>query len=255
MTYVPQNKANLVAAATAAVAERPAGRTRPARLRGRWGRVSRRSLALAAVVTAVPVAVGGTVAILRHEPPPAEVPRTAPLGAGPDGRVIDRSPLPRPPESLLAAYGRLREAPTVEDRDNATVRRYARSATTFGLDADAARVLTHIDGKRLWLIPGNGYACLLIEAPGADELGGTCNTEAVALRDGLQQNDDDTIYGILPDGIDRIEVTDDDGFRHVEPVDHNAYALRNASATIRYPVGKDGVEMFRIIGNRPGPSG
>jgi hypothetical protein len=254
MTYVPQNKRNLVAAASAAIAAEPAA-VRPARRQRRWTRVTRRTLALAAVATALPVAVGATVVVLSHDAPPAEVPRTAPLGAGPDGRVIDRSPLPHPPASLLAAYSRLREAPTAEDRDNATVRKYARSARIFGLDPDAARVLTHIDGKRLWLIPGNGYVCLGVQAPGADELGGTCNTEAVALREGLQQNDDETIYGVLPDGIDRIEVTDDDGFRHIVPVDHNAYALRNASATIRYPVGKDGIEMFRIIGSRPTPSG
>jgi hypothetical protein len=251
MTYVPQNKRNLVVAAAAAVPAEPAraARRRPVR----WTRVTRRALALAAVATALPVAVGATVAVLHHHAPPAEVPRTAPLGAGPDGRVIDRSPLPRPPASLLAGYSRLRDAPTAEDRDNAAVRRYARSARTFGLDAGAARVLTHIDGKRLWLIPGNGFVCLGIETPGTRQLGGTCNTEAVALREGLQQNDDTTIYGVLPDGIDRIEVTDDDGFRHVAPVDHNAYALRNASATIRYPIGRDRIETFRIIGSRPAP--
>ncbi|MCW2985690.1 MAG: hypothetical protein JWR63_3260, partial [Conexibacter sp.] len=218
-------------------------------------RVTRRTLALAAVATALPVAVGATVVVLSHDRPAPEAPITAPLGAGPGGRAIDRSPLPHPPTSLLAAYGRLRQDPTSEDRDNAAVRAYAAKARTFGLDAGAARVLTHRDGKRLWLIPGNGFVCLGLQTLGTPELGATCNTEAAALREGLQNGDGEAIYGVLPDGIDRIEVTDDNGFRHVEPVDHNAYVLRNANATVRYPVGRDRIETFRVIGSRPSPSG
>jgi hypothetical protein len=256
MTFVPQNRANLLAAAEAAVAERTAERGPMQRLRARTrarlplGRLTRRTLALAAIGTALPVGVGAAVVALVHDAPPQQRSLTAPLGAGPDGRLIDRTPLPRPPESLLAGYSRLRDAAGPQERDDARMRRATRDAgRRFGLDPSAARVLTRIDGNRLWLVPGNGFACLAVEEP---EPGGqvalSCDAEAVVLRAGLRVNDGKTIYGVLPDGIDKIEVTDDDGFRHVEPVSHNAYVLRNASATVRYPVG-DRIEMFRVIGS------
>jgi len=250
MTLVPQNRANLVAAAEAAVAARAeTGRRRRLRIAlPPVGRLTRRTLALAAIGAALPVGVGAAVVVLVHDTPPKELPRTAPLGAGPGGRLIDRTPLARPPESLLAGYSRLRDAPSAEEADDAQLRRWARNLRSrFGLDPSAARVLTRIDGNRLWLVPGNGFSCLAVEEP-TGGINGGCDTEAVVLRDGVRINNGTTIYGVLPDGIDKIEVTDDDGFRHVEPVSHNAYVLRNASATVRYPVGSR-IEMFRVIGS------
>lgn len=245
MTLVPQNRANLVAAAEAAVAARAEQRRR---FRfGPLGRFTRRTLALAAVGAALPVGVGAAVVVLVHDAPPKQQPLTAPLGAGPDGRLVDRTPLPRLPESLLAGYSRLRDDATAEERDDQDFRRWVRSfRRRFGLDASNARILARIDGNRLWLAPGNGFACLAVEEP-AGGINGSCDREAVVIRDGLRTNNGKTIYGILPDGVDKIEVTDDDGFRHVEPVHRNAYVLRNTSATVRFPVG-DRVEMFRVIG-------
>lgn len=256
MTFVPQNRANLVAAAEAAIAQRAAERGRLQRLRARLplGRVTRRTLALAAIGTALPVGVGAAVVVLVHEAPPKQQPITAPLGAGPDGRIIDRSPLPRPPASLLAGYSALRSPSPFTGaegaRDEARLRAATRPvARRFGLDPSSARVLTQIDGNRLWLVPGNGFACLALQEPEPkSEITLGCDTEAVVVRDGLRVNVARTIYGVLPDGIDKIEVTDDDGFRHVEPVSHNAYVLRDTSATVRYPVG-DRIEMFRVIGS------
>jgi len=252
MTFVPQNRANLVAAAEAAVARRAAERGPLQRLRTRLplGRVTRRTLALAAIGTALPVGVGAAVVVLVHDAPPKQQPLTAPLGAGPDGRLIDRTPLPRPPASLLAGYSALRGEDRPASSDDARIRDATRNLRRrFGLDPSAARVLTQIDGNRLWLVPGNGFACLAVEEPAPkDEVTLSCDTEAVVVRDGLRANVGKTIYGVLPDGIDKIEVTDDDGFRHVEPVSHNAYVLRDASATVRYPVG-DRIEMFRVIGS------
>jgi hypothetical protein len=256
MTYVPQNKRNLVAAAAAAggTIEAAPGHAPARHRRPRWGRVTRRTLALALLVTAVPVGVGATVVVLSNDPPAPEGPLPV-LGAGPDGHVIDRSPLPHPPASLLEAFSRLSGAATASDSDHTAVAAFAKEATRFGADADAARVLATVDGKRLWLIPGNGFVCLGVQPLDAETLATGCNTQAVALRDGVNVVDGDTLYGLLPDGIDRIEVTDDDGFKHTEPVTDNAYILKNANATVRYPVGKEGdVEVFRVIG-KPSATG
>jgi hypothetical protein len=237
VTYVPQNRANLVAAAAAAAAARDAERRR----RHWWRRLTRRTLALVAIGTVVPVG-GAVYAVVQQAIPPNRV--DDPVGRGPD-----RTPLAQPSSSLVAGYARLRDAPDADERDNAALRRWASHSRTFGLDSDAARVLARIDGKRLWLVPGNGYACLALQEPDGLITAG-CATEAVALRDGIQANDNQAIYGVLPDGIGQIEVTDDrDGYRHVEPVDHNAYVLKNASATIRYPIRGQGQETFRVIGS------
>jgi hypothetical protein len=234
VTYVPQNRANLVAAAAAAAAADQKRRRRP------WRRLTRRTLALVAIGTVVPLG-GAVYAVVQEVIPPNRVDH--PVGSDPD-----RPPLAQPSSTLLDGYARLRDAPTAEDRDDGALRRWATHSRAFGLDPSAARVLARIDGKRLWLVPGNGYACLALQEPDGLITAG-CATESVALRDGIQANDAQGIYGVLPDGIDQIEVTDDrDGYRHVETVDHNAYVLKNASATIRYPVGGENQQTFRVIG-------
>jgi hypothetical protein len=236
MTYVPQNRANLVAAAAAAAAAEKAQRRKRW-----WNRLTGRTLALVVIGTLVPVG-GAVYAVVQEVIPPNHVER--PIGTGPA-----RPPVARASDDLAGGYGRLSDPPTAEERRNAGVRRAASYSRAFGLEPSAARVLAHVDGKRLWLVPGNGYACLALQEPdGIVTLG--CATETVALHDGIQANDKEAIYGILPDGVDQIEVTDDrDGYRHVEPVDHNAYVLKNVSATIRYPAGAKNQATFRVIGN------
>jgi hypothetical protein len=233
MTYVPQNRANLVAAAAAAAET-------ARRQRRWWHRLTGRTLALVAVGTLVP-AGGAVYALVREVIPPNHVDH--PLGGG------TRRPAAHPSSELAKGYGGLNTTPTAAgERPNAALRAWATRSRAFGLAPSAARVLTRIDGKRLWLVPGNGYACLALQEPDGVITGG-CATEAVALRDGMQANDKEGIYGVLPDGIDQIEVTDDrDGYRHIEPVDHNAYVLKNVSATIRYRVEGKPPETFRVIG-------
>jgi hypothetical protein len=236
MTYVPQNRANLVAAAAAAAAAEKAQRRR----RRWWHRLTGRTLALVVAGTLVP-AGGAVYAIVRQAVPPNHVER--PIGTG-----AARPPVARASSDLIAGYARLGDPPTAAEGRNAGVRRAATYNRPFGLEPSAARILARIDGKRLWLVPGNGYACLGLEEPdGSVTL--SCATEAVALRDGITANDKDAVYGVLPDGVDQIEVTDDrDGYRHIEPVVDNAYVLKNVSATIRYPVGAKSQATFRVIG-------
>lgn len=233
MTYVPQNRANLVAAAAAAAAA-DKRRRRP------WHRLTRRTLALVAIGTVAPLG-GAVYAVVQQGVPSRHV--AHPVGEGPD-----RQPLAHPSSNMTGGYARLDDAPTAEERDDGALRRWATHSRAFGLNPSGARILARIDGKRLWLVPGNGYACLAVQERDGLIVAG-CATETVALRDGIQTNDKQAIYGILPDGIDGIEVTDDrDGYRHVEPVDHNAYVLKNVSATIRYPVGAKDPATFRVIG-------
>jgi len=243
MTYVPQQKANLVIAATA-MPHAPAA-AGPALPRLRWRRLRRRTLVLALLATAIPVSVTATVVELNGTPKEAPLPT---LGAGPNGHVIDRDPLPAVPTAVADAYGRLADRATARDRDaQGTVRTLVGHSRQFGLSAADARVLRTVDGNRVWLIPGNGYLCIGVQPVGQDTMSSGCATEADALRTGLNVSDTEHVYGILPDGVHQIEVADDGGVRHVEPVVDNVYELAPVSATVRYQVGATGSVTFRIV--------
>jgi hypothetical protein len=237
VTYVPQQKTNLILAA-AAMPQRP---TAP-----RWRRMRRRTLVLALVAAAVPVTVTATVIQLTGGPPPREAPLPT-LGAGPNGRVVPRTALPALPRALGDAYAQLNRPATAADRDNAVVRQAELYARQFGLSADQARVLSTIDGKRVWMIPGNGYVCIGVQTVGDDLMDTGCETEATALKYGVSVSNTENIYGVLPDGIRQIDVTDDDGFHHVESVNDNVYVLPPVSATVRYRDAQGDVVAFRVV--------
>jgi hypothetical protein len=251
MTYVPQQKTNLVIAAAAARPDANEARDEPAtraphRWAPRWRRVRRRTLVLALVVAAVPVSVTATVVRLTDDPPPREAPLPT-LGAGRGGRVVPRGALPLVPRSLSDAYTRLRRPPTSGDRDNKVIRKSASHARQFGLSARQARVMATVTGQRVWLIPGNGFLCVGVQAIGDDAMVMGCEAQAVALKYGASAFNTENIYGLLPDGIRRIDVTDDTGFHHVESVNDNVYVLPPVSATIRYRAAGGKVLSFRVI--------
>jgi hypothetical protein len=244
MTYVPQHKANLVIAAATMTSPVPAPATSggAAVLR----RVSRRTLVLTLLAAAVPVTVTAAVVELTSGPPPREAPLPT-LGAGPGGHVVDRDPLPALPAAIGDAYARLARPATAEDRDDAAVRGFSAHARQFGLAPGQARVMATRDGHRVWLMPGNGFLCMGVQAVGDEHMSTGCASEAEALKDGLNVSNTDNVYGLLPDGVHQIEVTDDDGLHHVEPVLDNVYELPPVSATIRYQVGATGSVSFRVV--------
>jgi len=258
MTYVPQQKRNLIIAAAAtpdaAAAAARNGRAdvaphdpappRPAVPRRR--RLRRRTLVLALLAAAVPVTVTAAVVELTGGPPPREAPLPT-LGAGPGGRVVDRDPLPVVAPALSDAYARLGRPATADDRDDALVRKAVAHARQFGLAAGQARVMATVDGQRVWLMPGNGYACIGVQAIGNDLMDTGCETQAVAVKYGLSVSNTENIYGLLPDGIHQIEVTDDNGFQHVEPVSDNVYVLPPVGATIRYRTADGETVAFRVV--------
>jgi hypothetical protein len=253
MTYVPQQKANLITAAAAAphaAAADGVGDEPPTRARHRWApqwrRVRRRTLVLTLLAAAVPVTVTATVVELTGHPPPPQAPLPT-LGIERSGRVIPRAALPLVPRALGDAYARLRRPATRNDRDNRVVRRSAEYARRFGLSARQARVMATIDGQRVWLVPGNGFVCIGVQAIGNDLMDMGCETEAVGLKYGISTTNTESIYGLLPDGIRQIEVTDDNGFHHVESVNDNVYVLPPVGATIRYRIRAGKVVAFRVI--------
>lgn len=251
MTYVPRQKENLIIAAAATTPhadeahEEPTTRA-PQRWAPRWRRMRRRTLVLALVAAAVPVTVTAAVVQLTGGPPPREAVMPT-LGVGRSGRVVPRGALPLVPRALDDAYTRLGRPPTAADRDNAVVRRSAAFARQFGLSARHARVMGTVIGRRVWLIPGNGFVCIGIQAIGDDVMDLGCVTQAIGLTHGISVFNTENIYGLLPDGISQIDVTDDTGFHHVESVNDNVYVLPPVSATIRYRTGAGKRVVFRVI--------
>jgi hypothetical protein len=108
-------------------------------------------------------------------------------------------------------------------------------------------VLTTVDGQRVWLIPGNGFLCIGVQAAGNDLMDLGCETQASGLRYGASVFNTENIFGLLPDGIHQISVTDDTGFRHVVSVNDNVYVLPPVSATVRYRTRAGKTVAFRVI--------
>jgi hypothetical protein len=241
MTYVRRQKENLIIAAAAEARDEPATRA-PHPWAPRW----RRTLVLALLAAAIPVTVTAAVVQLTGGPPPHEA-RLPKLGVGHGGRVVPRVALPLVPRSLSNAYSRLSRPATADDRDNAVVRKSAANARQFGLSARQARVMATVTGQRVWLVPGNRFLCIGVQAIGNDLMDMGCETQAVALTYGASVFNTENIYGLLPDGIRQIDVTDDNGFHHVESVNDNVYVLPPVSATIRYRTGAGKVVAFRVI--------
>jgi hypothetical protein len=242
MTYVQQNKRNLVAAAAAAagvpvppltVVPAPAPARRRARLQ-RPRRMTRRTLALAALVAAIPVSVTATV-VVHHATKASHKPLRF-LTTGVDGTTIDMPVLGALPDADASTWSALtRPAGDAErDPDNMKALMTFQDDSSFGINASFARQLTFRDGHNVWLMPGNGFVCVAMQPIGATTMSAGCNTDDAARTGALTTGDGIRIFGVAPDGVSSITVTDaDTGLRHDEPVVDNVYELAYKPANIR----------------------
>jgi hypothetical protein len=242
MTYVEQNKRNLVAAAAAAagvpapaltVVPAPA----PARLRARLPRprrMTRRTLALAAAVAAIPVSVTATV-VVQHVTTSSHKPIRY-LGSDAQGNPIDMPMIGVLPDGDARAWSVLTRpaGPAESDPDAMALLRSAQDDSRFGLNAGLARVVATRDDTRIWLVPGNGFVCLELQRTGDSGLTEGCNTDDAARSGALTASDGTRVLGVAPDGVRSITVTDDDtGLRHDEPVVENVYELAYKPTNVR----------------------
>ena len=118
----------------------------------------------------------------------------------------------------------------------------------FGLNAGLARQVAVRDGYNVWLMPGNGFACVAMQPTGDRTMSQGCNTDAAARAGSLTASDGNTVFGIVPDGVRSVTVTDTGtGLRHDEPVIDNVYELayQPAAVTLTVP-GRDPV-TFDVV--------
>lgn len=253
MTYVQQNKRNLVIAAAAAMqplAAAPTPAPAPTRLRVprlRPRRMTARTLVLAAVVASVPVTVAATAVVhyANHASPAVR-----PLSSGADGNEIHMPVVAALPAADASTWSALtRPAGAAEaDPDNMTALRTLQDDGPFGLNAGLARQIATRDGYNIWLMPGNGFVCIGMQAVGDATIGAGCNTDAAARAGALTFSDGNALFGIAPDGVRSVTVTDaDTGLRHDEPVIDNVYELANQPASVQLTVPGSEPVRFNVL--------
>jgi hypothetical protein len=256
MTYVQQNKRNLVIAAAAAagapVAPSFAAEAAHARrLRVRFPRPRRmttRTLVLAALVASVPVTVTATAVV--HHALTASQHHVRSLGSDANGNSIQMPVIDALPAADASTWSALTRPPgdAELDADNMAQLQTLQADSRFGLNAGLARQLAVRDGYGIWLIPGNGFVCIGIRRPGDRGMSQGCNTDDAARGGALQAGDGTNLFGIVPDGVRSITVTDaDTGLRHDEPVTDNVYELAYKPATVTLTVPGEQPVTFDVL--------
>jgi hypothetical protein len=195
-------------------------------------KISKRMIAvLVAAAACGPLAV--TIAQADDDPSPAPATSTEPVPATQDQKdafaVLDRSATPA-------------------DEENDLVTDLADSAQR-GLDADGARVVGATDAGPIWLVPANGALCLALEDTTDSSIGTSCEPSDTVIARGITVGDGSHVYGLVPDGVSTVDVTDDNEDTTVVTLDagSSVYTLDNGHYTVEVD-GPDGLTPFDVVG-------
>jgi hypothetical protein len=157
-------------------------------------RFSKRIVAALAVATVGGVGGSQIVTLAQADDPPSAPPTsTEPI------------PATHPQKTAFAVLDR---APTTADTENDLVTRLANEAQR-GFAPDDARVVGSTAAGPIWLVPANGALCLALQDTGDDSLGASCEPSEVVITRGITVGDQATVYGLAPDGVTSVDVTDD----------------------------------------------
>ncbi|MCW2994824.1 MAG: hypothetical protein JWQ18_2319 [Conexibacter sp.] len=195
-------------------------------------KISKRMVAALAVA-----AIGGPVAVTMaqaDDPPPAAPPTsTVPVAATADQKE---------------AFAILAASPTSADEQNDRIARLA-DAAQRGLDAEGARVVGSTDAGPIWLVPANGALCLALEDTGDDSVGTSCEPSEDVIARGITVGDGSHVYGLVPDGVTSIDVTDDEDVTTTHALDSGSsvYTLGDGHVTVGLD-GPDGPQSFDVEG-------
>jgi hypothetical protein len=154
--------------------------------------ISKRMVALfVAAAASGPLAV--TIARADDDPSPAPATSTEPVPATQDQKD---------------AFSVLDRTANSADEENGLITDLADSAQR-GLDADGARVVGETDAGPIWLLPANGALCLALEDTTDGSVGTSCEPSDTVIARGITVGDGTDVYGLVPDGVTSIDVTDD----------------------------------------------
>jgi len=195
-------------------------------------KISKRMVAALAVA-----AIGGPVAVTlaqADDPPPVAPPTsTTPVAATTDQKE---------------AFAVLAASPTPADEENDRITRLADEAQR-GLDAAGARVVGSTDAGPIWLVPANGALCLALEDTGDDSVGTACEPSEAVIARGITVGDGSDVYGLVPDGVSTVEVTDAGNGTTTVALDpgSSVYTLGDGHVTVALD-GPDGPASFDVDG-------
>jgi hypothetical protein len=255
MTYVPQHRQRLVAAATAQAAT-AAERVRRPRRRRRWHGLSAPLLAALAIALVPAVVVAGTMILRPAKTADEHLPGQPhpPIGRHPAFEA-GRPPAPE----LLRAFSVLRRPQRSGDafgpgEDIGTSRYFSDQIRRI----DALPPL-HGAGRR---VPGvirvagapDDRVCVFVRHPpayrGAYGPAGTCGTPDQAARGRVAFTSSMVLVGVVPDGVDRVRVTLLDGRVTVLRVTDNVFSVRLAYPARRFAFhGPGGPVLRRLLPN------
>jgi hypothetical protein len=197
---------------------------------------SRRLLPLGVVVVAFAAAAGVGVAIGAigtSDPTPL-----------PGPPVTNPAPIAQAPSSrALAAFGILRRDPTGSDALSAaaaTEMANSYPVKAHGMNLTLARRAS-TDAGTVWIVPGNGSTCLVIdETPSATEAGSascmqdadaTAGRLAMSIAVNASEPHRQFIAGLVPDGVDQAVAQLSDGSTRALVVRDNVYTAALVDAT------------------------
>jgi hypothetical protein len=194
-------------------------------------KISKRMVAALAVA-----AVGGPVAVTlaqADDPPPPAPPTST-------------DPVPATAEQK-AAFAVLDRSASVADEENDLVTQLA-DAAQRGFDAAGARVVGSTDAGPIWLVPANGALCLALEDTGGGSAGAACEPSDYVIARGITVGDGATVYGLAPDGVTTLAVTDDEeDTTTVTVASGSVYTLGTGHVTVALD-GPDGPASFDVDG-------
>jgi hypothetical protein len=193
--------------------------------------ISKRMAAALAIAT-----VGGPLAVTLAQaddpPPPAPPTSTEPVAAT---------------GAQKAAFAVLDRAATTADTQNGLVTQLADEGQR-GFAPDDARVVGSTGAGPIWLVPANGALCLALQDTSDGSLGASCEPSDAVITRGITVGDGDTVYGLVPDGVTSVDVTDDNN--DTTTVDLNpgssVYTLDTGHVTVAVD-GPGGLASFDVI--------
>jgi hypothetical protein len=194
-------------------------------------RISKRLAAALAIA-----AVGGPALVTlaqADDPPPAPPTSSGPVAAT---------------HAQKTAFAVLDRAPSTADTANGLVTQLADEAQR-GFAPDDARVVGSTADGPIWLVPANGALCLALQDTGDDSLGASCEPSEDAIGRGITVGDGTTVYGLVPDGVTSVDVTDDNSTTTTVDLDpgDSVYRLDTGHVTVTVD-GPGGLTPFDVVG-------
>lgn len=156
--------------------------------------------------------------------------------------------------TLAASFPVLDRSPGADDSlPQRVLKGLAPAIQSVGLAADQSRLALSGNAGDVWLVPGNGTLCMVLQSEGGQAGGMSCSSIAEAESAGLTSLTPNTAVAILPSGSRSISVTHSDGSTTPVAPNSNGAVASTGGATISGMdyTGPDGVAHHLAVHATP----